>query len=87
MFFTFRTHLINQPFASNATSCKMQQLLLCYQIPQYDRHYFPVTGIFLIRLFSLISLLYENGLNYVKPRLIDGQGTLTIFLRKINLIH
>ena len=26
----------------------MQQLLLRYQIPQYDRHYFPVTGILLI---------------------------------------
>ena len=33
MFFTFRTHLIHWPFASNAMSCMMQQLLLHYQIP------------------------------------------------------
>ena len=26
----------------------VQQLLLHYQIPQYDRHHFPVTGILLI---------------------------------------
>ena len=44
----FRTHLIHQPFASYATSYTMQQLLLRYQIPQYDRHHFPVTGILLI---------------------------------------
>ena len=36
MFFTFRTHLIHRPFVSNATSCTMQQLLLRYQIPQYQ---------------------------------------------------
>ena len=48
MFFAFRTHLIHQPFASNAMSCMTQQLLLRYQIPQYDRHHFPVTGILLI---------------------------------------
>ena len=48
MFFAFRTHLIHWPFASNAMSCMMQQLLLCYQIPQYDRHHSPVTGILLI---------------------------------------
>ena len=34
MFFMFRTHLIHWSFASNATSCMMQQLLLHYQIPQ-----------------------------------------------------
>ena len=28
MFFTFRTHLIHQPFASNTTSCTIQQC--CY---------------------------------------------------------
>ena len=39
----FRTHLIHQPFASNATSCMMQQLLLRYQILQYDGHHFQVT--------------------------------------------
>ena len=49
----FRTHLIHQPFVSNATSCMMQQLLLHYQIPQYDRHHFPMTGILLIiQLFN-----------------------------------
>ena len=30
----FGTHLIHQPFASNAMSCMMQQLLPCYQISQ-----------------------------------------------------
>ena len=25
-----------------------QRLLLCYQLPQYDRYHFPVTGILLI---------------------------------------
>ena len=34
MFFTFRTHFIYWPFASNAMSYTKQQLLLCYQIPQ-----------------------------------------------------
>ena len=53
MFFTFRTHFIHRPFASNATSCTTQQLLLRYQIPQYDRHHFPVSGILLIGSFSL----------------------------------
>ena len=46
----FRTHSIHWPFVPNAMSCMMQQLLLYYQIPQYDRHHFPVTGILLIQL-------------------------------------
>ena len=32
MFFAFRTHLIHRPFASNATSYTMQQLLLHHQM-------------------------------------------------------
>ena len=65
MFFTFRTHLIHRPFASNATSCTTQQLLLRYQIPQYDRHHFPVTGILLILLAILIALKWKFILSAV----------------------
>ena len=64
----FKSHLIHWPFASNAMPCMTQQLLLYYQIPQYDRHHFPVTGILLIytcttfrshRYRQLVSLLQQ----------------------------
>ena len=45
-----RTHFIHQPLAM---SCMMQQLLLHYQIPQYDRRHLPVTGILLIVLLFI----------------------------------
>ena len=61
MFFAFRTHLIHRPFVYNATSCMMQQLLLRYQIPQYDRHHFPVTGIF---KFSYVHNRLHNWIQF-----------------------
>ena len=61
MFFMFRTHLIHQPFESNATSFTTQQLLLCYQIQQFDRHHFPVTGILLILFNCLDGFLYSTS--------------------------
>ena len=63
MFFAFRSHLIHWLFASNATSCTMQQLLQHYQIPQYDRHHFPVTGILLIAVYidSLVMINIEKS--------------------------
>ena len=71
MFFVFRTHLIHWPFVPNAMSCTTQQLLVRYQIPQYDRHHFPVTGILLILQVSVVDvfvyrcvqLYFGNGLN------------------------
>ena len=76
MFFTFRTHLIHRPFASNATSCTTQQLLLRYQITQYDRYHFPVTGILLISVCEAgfghnWTSCYECGNNTYKPTLQD----------------
>ena len=65
-FFHVWTHLVHRPFASNATSCMAQQLLLRYQIPQYDRHHFPVTGIL------LISWLAETGF---RQNNVDGKLT------------
>ena len=75
----FRIHLIHRSFASNATSCMMQQLLLRYQIPQYDRHHFPVTGILLI---------YYGYLKYLVARVrLSHNITSTILSTDLTLLH
>ena len=77
----FRTYLIHQPFASNATSCTRQQLLLHYQIPQYDRHHFPMIGILLILLF-LHMLTFSGGSRGCHPHPPTGPNSFEKCLRR-----
>ena len=87
MLFAFRIHLIHQLFASNAMSCTMQQLLLHYQIPQYDRQYFPVTGILLITWHRPpLSLAPNNTEPYTTAcqRITTHLHTLIAFVFSLN---
>ena len=40
-----------------------------YQIPQYDRHHFPVTGILLIILFLYFTIHLQSAINYTEKHL------------------